>query len=1566
MRKIVKQTITLKSPSEFSISVKKSDGTPREQSYPSDVTMYRGDEATITLDYAALLPKYDGIASAKLILNSHIFHGSPQLKFYWEYPTKEEYPSLFQVSWKNLPDFDFDFLGQSPQTQPPKLRIKCECYGSDDFAIVEFANPRVELTYETHYNATATKTLPVSKDAAATLYIPSGKTTLSVLDIHDPMLGFSLTHFSLPTLSPQFRTNLDETLSENGKVYTDALGFEHLLQESFYTLTAQGEKFLVTNVAATITAGADGRLWHRAEEVFRDLRSADGLHATSRLKGIKRAEWVEQRYEEEKQVFERLCARKDYLCSFVKVNEETGRITPLTQTTLSSGSVFESLYHSEGSFLTVGEAEQLLSVSSDITALKAQASLTEEEQERLQMLQAQHDLLLSRAKEYSEDLRARYVDYATTKAQLESLAESLPVTFLFSDEGAKGYNKRGALVTIQPKDGKALIVVREYYKIINAYCVTAVQDEDGNAMRFYYDISGHLSRVVNSLGEEAVFTYENDLLHTIKRPHAPTLTFGYTDNRITSVADEYTVSSFSFDHTGRLCSFSRETDVASVVHGTVTKGETVSLASLVLTHEEDSIRIVDHLKNREEFYSFTENFVTESCVLENGLVAAAECVSFDEETELILQKSIASPACLGIYPLEDFCWAPGTKEEYTYNTFHECVQTVTTQYTPDEVEQERTVTNTAYNEKGHPVRIVATRVLNATETSTEKTTVTIEEFFYNANDELVKTESYTKGKEHLLGRDIEEIFYDENGKETQRIVYNSLSPSDKLYTEQRLDHLGRVVAELDETGRFETKLSYIGDTARLRSVKNERGATVAYAYDKEGREVSVTASTEDGESNTESVYYTASLPVCSTNGRHVFNYTYDGKSRVTNIDIGGLDYLAHSYAENEDGTETVTTVYAGFEGVPLSVTSDKFGKVKSCVRPGIKNVSYSHTPDGRLSQEYDSVSERRKSYGYDENFRLDSYTDTLGVSEELSYDEEDRVIERKETLDGNTVTTDFAYDADTERLSHVTVKDLSILPHYDPMGRESKRTVWKNGSFLHGTYTTFAKYGDYATMRPSVLELMSSTDTHRFKYTYDESGNIERIYENGILSVRYEYDSLGRLTREDNRVFGKTTLWEYDKSGNILSRSAYPFTTKRTEALIEATPDDILTYEYAGDYLVSLNGTEQIHYCTEGHPDFYRGKTLTWLAPRMLGSFGDKVLTYNSDGLCSSINGKPLVYGRDGRLLSDGTFRYLYDESGALFGFLRAADGAEYLYRRDAQGNIIAILDMTGSVVVKYKYNAWGEHKILDASGEEITDPNHIGHLNPHRYRGYYYSTELGLYYLKSRFYDAEIGRFICADSLDYLDPHTVGGLNLYAYCNNNPVMNVDPTGHAWWEWAVAAVVVVACVAAATVTGGASLAGVALIGAAIGGTISIATQAVEAVQNGTDDFDMSQFVDDIVIGTVSAIIGGGAVSTLSSALGANAATLALSTEPAIASSASIGATLGVVAYESKKAAPRIKSNTRKKAHDKAFQKGGKRDPIYHPNGKYGPHFHPSNPKFKHWHYYFSFIFSLLGIDSNSD
>ena len=103
----------------------------------------------------------------------------------------------------------------------------------------------------------------------------------------------------------------------------------------------------------------------------------------------------------------------------------------------------------------------------------------------------------------------------------------------------------------------------------------------------------------------------------------------------------------------------------------------------------------------------------------------------------------------------------------------------------------------------------------------------------------------------------------------------------------------------------------------------------------------------------------------------------------------------------------------------------------------------------------------------------------------------------------------------------------------------------------------------------------------------------------------------------------------------------------------------------------------------------------------------------------------------------------------------------------------MAILDESGNFVVKYDYDAWGNHRVLNGAGTVITDTQHIGHKNPFRYRGSYYDSETGLYYLKSRYYDPETCRFINMDSVEYADPSYLHGLNLYAYCNNNPIKNV-------------------------------------------------------------------------------------------------------------------------------------------------------------------------------------------------
>ena len=132
----------------------------------------------------------------------------------------------------------------------------------------------------------------------------------------------------------------------------------------------------------------------------------------------------------------------------------------------------------------------------------------------------------------------------------------------------------------------------------------------------------------------------------------------------------------------------------------------------------------------------------------------------------------------------------------------------------------------------------------------------------------------------------------------------------------------------------------------------------------------------------------------------------------------------------------------------------------------------------------------------------------------------------------------------------------------------------------------------------------------------------------------------------------------------------------------------------------------------------------------------------------------------------------MYDENDELYGFYY--NSTPYFYLKNALGTIYAIIDQNGNKVVQYTYNAWG--KLLSTSS---TDSN-ITNINPFIYKSYYYDKETSLYYLTTRYYDPEIGRFISPDSVDYLDPQSINGLNLYAYCGNDPINYADPSGHAF------------------------------------------------------------------------------------------------------------------------------------------------------------------------------------------
>ena len=124
---------------------------------------------------------------------------------------------------------------------------------------------------------------------------------------------------------------------------------------------------------------------------------------------------------------------------------------------------------------------------------------------------------------------------------------------------------------------------------------------------------------------------------------------------------------------------------------------------------------------------------------------------------------------------------------------------------------------------------------------------------------------------------------------------------------------------------------------------------------------------------------------------------------------------------------------------------------------------------------------------------------------------------------------------------------------------------------------------------------------------------------------------------------------------------------------------------------------------------------------------------------------------------------------------VRFSDGAQtkyYTYVHNLQGDVVGILDNTGALVVEYKYDAWG--KPLSTTGTLATT---LGVENPLRYRGYGYDEETGYYYLRSRYYDPGLRRFVNAD--DYLrNASRLFGLNIYTYCDNKPVLCADYDGH--------------------------------------------------------------------------------------------------------------------------------------------------------------------------------------------
>ena len=297
---------------------------------------------------------------------------------------------------------------------------------------------------------------------------------------------------------------------------------------------------------------------------------------------------------------------------------------------------------------------------------------------------------------------------------------------------------------------------------------------------------------------------------------------------------------------------------------------------------------------------------------------------------------------------------------------------------------------------------------------------------------------------------------------------------------------------------------------------------------------------------------------------------------------------------------------------------------------------------------------------------------------------------------------------------------------YDDLNRRTlRRIAGQNVTTQAETYSYYSP-GQYATT--NLINKITYADNSTLSYIYNANNYITSVTDENGKRITYKYDGMGQLIRENNPYTNLTTVYSYNKGGNITSVNEYAYTTDADPGTVKKT----YTYTYGDihwkDKLTAYNG-EAITYDEIGNPLTYRDSmSFTWKNGRQLASLQNGIsvinYTYNADGVRIGKSGpRAATYTVSGtQILREinniATIDYLYDENGSPVGL--TYKGKTYYYRKNLQGDIINITDGTGAKVVTYTYNAWG--KIMSMTGNAELAKN-----NPFRYRGYYYDEESGL-----------------------------------------------------------------------------------------------------------------------------------------------------------------------------------------------------------------------------------------------
>ena len=989
------------------------------------------------------------------------------------------------------------------------------------------------------------------------------------------------------------------------------------------------------------------------------------------------------------------------------------------------------------------------------------------------------------------------------------------------------YDSDGNMLTMKNCSGESMRAT--YY---DNGLVHTVTDQNGNTVTYTYNDSGQLVLETDADQNKTEYTYSKGDLVSVEDKNGNVTTYTYNKQgqvEKTTITDKASGESYTtttlYDDLGRTdtvmdaeggCTFyeydckgnlKAKTEpagartvysydgnsqmVKEAVYATDASTEAVSVTTYTYTKEGLLKSVTDEASGTviQNTYDKTGNKTKEVEKDKNGKELSETLYEYDKAGNVIKETAVCLDegateednltAEYRYYPngkLNYVIDTAGTKTIYTYDDSwrvsiiksdtqptvaytYDAAGRVKTQTVGDKKE-ETTVTSYAYDIYGN--------VTEAVDPEGNKTL-----YRYDGNGNLLETEDCT-------GR----IFYsryDSLNRVTETGMRKPGSEDDIVLTTLNYSIKTHTVTEKDMVNGGSTTTWYDAAGRAVKTTDGENNILSETVYDTENR---VLQTVDAKGMVTENIYNTLGQLVRVNRGKKGSKGA-DGCYRMTG-EVRMTDYTYDALGRNTQVTDAM-------EGIS-SVVFDSFGRVTSMKDPNqnaaegaVRPYRYTYDERGMLTEEENAIGNRTK-YQYNDKLLLEEMTDSAGEKTAYTYDS----LNRLETVKDGLGTITYTYDLNGNltsvsekeaglfggtKIIKRTFNSLNYMTSYtDYQGREVKYAYDELGNMTALTYPggEIVRYKYNAD--GSVAE-MSSSSGGTFTYGYDSYGRLSRITRGDGSTETREYDAAGQLVSQVDKDKAGNLLqenhYEYDVFGEVVKKTTT--NTQNSDALETVT----MTYNNA-NRLVTYNG-QKVKYDEKGNmiygPVDGIMQELTYDCRNRLVEAGGVSYTYDAENtrIATTENGLTTEYVTDtggslSRMLTayepDGTQTQYYYGAEGLSAQYNSGTGKYYAYHYDNIGSTTLITEKDGHAVERFSYGTYGE--LLKAA---ITKIRFL-------YNGSYgvVTDSNGLYYMRARYYNPDIKRFINQD-IKVGDIGSSQSLNRYAYCEGNPVSMVDPFG---------------------------------------------------------------------------------------------------------------------------------------------------------------------------------------------